>query len=63
MARVDQQFVCDRELFSELTEPPIVQQTVSERELFSELAKPHSLMYEIGSFFHSSLKPRSIRCY
>ena len=37
MARVDQQSVCDRELFSELTESPIARQSKYDRELFSEL--------------------------
>ena len=39
MARVDQQSVCDRELFSELTESPIARQSESDRELFSELTE------------------------
>ena len=40
MARVDQQSVCDRELFSELTESPFAQQSVCDRELSSELTEP-----------------------
>ena len=39
MARVDQQSVCDRELFSELTESPIARQSECDRELFSELTE------------------------
>ena len=39
MARVDQQSVCDRGLFSELTESPIARQSECDRELFSELTE------------------------
>ena len=39
MARVDQQSVGDRELFSELTESPIARQSECDRELFSELTE------------------------
>ena len=39
MARVDQQSVCDRELFSELTESPIARQSKCDWELFSELTE------------------------
>ena len=39
MARVDQQSVCDRQLFLELTESPIARQSECDRELFSELTE------------------------
>ena len=39
MARVDQQSVCDRELYSELTESSIARQSECDRELFSELTE------------------------
>ena len=62
MARVDQQSVGDRELFSELTESPIAQQSecdreqsVCDRELSSELTEPPIVFN--GGF--TSLPPRS----
>ena len=39
MVRVDQQSVCDRELFSELTESPIARQSKCDRKLSSELTE------------------------
>ena len=39
MAHVDQQSVCDRELFSELTESPIARQSKCDREFSSELTE------------------------
>ena len=55
MARVDQQSVGDRELFSELTESPIARQSVCDRELSSELTEPPIVFN--GGFM--SLPPRS----
>ena len=61
MARVDQQSVCDRGLFSELTESPIARQSECDRELFSELTESPFAQQSVcdRDSLQSSLNPRS----